>query len=86
VGHVVVSLPRLAALIPLADQPKLNAQLKAWQLRNPQNQYLGSPRRKVKRNEKEKETKEKKQLRLRKVSITHAIDFLSPSICFKQRC
>jgi hypothetical protein len=54
VGHVVVSLPRLAALIPLADQPKLNVQAKACVLRNPQNQYLGNPRRKVKRNEKEK--------------------------------
>jgi hypothetical protein len=54
VGHVVVSLPRLAALIPLADQPRLNAQAKAFAPRNPQNLYLGNPRRKEKRNEKEK--------------------------------
>jgi hypothetical protein len=51
---VVVSLPRLAALIPLADQPKLNVQVKEFAPRNPQNLYLGNPRRKERRNEKEK--------------------------------
>jgi hypothetical protein len=54
VGHVVVNLPRLVVLIPLADQPKLNVQAKAYPLKNPQNLYLGNPRRKEKRNEKEK--------------------------------
>jgi hypothetical protein len=54
VDPVVASLPRLAALIPLADQLWLNAQAKALNLKNPQNLYLGNPRRKEKRNEKEK--------------------------------
>jgi hypothetical protein len=54
VDPVVASLPRLAALIPLVDQPKLNVQAKAYLPRNPQNLYLGNPRRKEKRNEKEK--------------------------------
>jgi hypothetical protein len=52
-GHVVVSLPSLEALIPLVDQPRRNAQAKVSKQRKVPNQYLGNPRRKVQRNEKE---------------------------------
>jgi hypothetical protein len=55
VDHVVVNLPSLAALTPLADQPKHNVQVKALKLKRVLNQYLGNPRRKEKNNGKEKE-------------------------------
>jgi hypothetical protein len=50
---VVVSLPSLEALIPLVDQPRRNAQAKVSKQRKVPNQYLGNPRRKVQKNEKE---------------------------------
>jgi hypothetical protein len=53
VGHVVESLPSLEALIPLVDQPRRNAQAKVSKQKKVPNQYLGNPRRKVQRNEKE---------------------------------
>jgi hypothetical protein len=52
---VVVSLPSLEVLIPLADQPKHNVQVKVSKLKRVPNQYLGNPRRKERNNGKEKE-------------------------------
>jgi hypothetical protein len=55
VGHVVESLPSLAALIPLADQPRPNALAKVSRLKKVLNQYHGNLKVKEKNNGKEKE-------------------------------
>jgi len=66
---VVESLPSLEVLIPLVGQPRLNVQVKASKPKRVLNPYLGNPRKRIRKNEKEEEEsyKEKEQLRLRKV-------------------